>query len=238
MPRLFRNNSYYMQTWSNVLTMSFQSLWIGVVDYLPKILFAIVFVVIGWIIGIALSKVVQQIVRMIKLDSGLHAAGINEIVGRMGVRLDSGAFLGALVKWFVIIAFFVGAFNILGLTQVNQFLSGVVLNYIPKVIAAVLILLLSGVIGEFVRRAVVRGAKAAEIHSAGFAGSVAKWSIWIFGVLAALLQLGIAASIIQILFTGVVVALALAFGLSFGLGGQQAASNYVEKIRREMGGKE
>lgn len=226
-----------MNTWSNVLTMSFQSLWLGVVDYLPRILFALVFVIIGWIIGIALSRVIQQVVRMIKLDQGLRAAGIEEIVGRTGVRLDSGVFLGSLVKWFVIIAFFVGAFNILGLTQVNDFLQGVVLNYLPNVIAAVLILLLSGVIGEFVRRAVVRGAKAAEITSAGFAGTVAKWSIWIFGVLAALLQLGIATRIIEILFTGVVVALALAFGLSFGLGGQEAAARYVEKVRNEIGSK-
>lgn len=226
-----------MQTWSNVLTLSFQSLWVGVVNYLPRILFAVVFVVIGWIIGIALSKVVQQVVRMIKLDQGLRAAGIDEIVGRAGVKLDSGAFLGGLVKWFVIIAFFVGAFNILGLTQVNEFLQGVVLSYLPNVIAAVLILLLSGVIGEFVRQMVVRTAKAAEVTSAGFVGTIAKWAIWIFGILAALLQLGIATSIIQILFTGVVVALALAFGLSFGLGGQQAAAHYIEKVRKEMGSK-
>jgi Conserved TM helix len=223
-----------MNTWSETILMPFQSLWAGVVNYLPNIVLAIVFVVIGWIIGIALAKVVRQIVHMIRLDQGLQAAGIDEIVGRTGVRLDSGAFLGALVKWFVIIAFFVLALDILGLDQINQFLQQVVLNYLPNVIAAVLILLLSGVIGEFTRRAVVRAAKAAEVHSAGFAGTVAKWSIWIFGILAALLQLGIAARIIEILFQGVVVALALAFGLSFGLGGQSAAAGYVEKIRSEM----
>jgi hypothetical protein len=193
--------------------------------------------VIGWIIGIALSKVVVQVIKILRLDQGLRAAGIDEIVGRTGMKLDSGVFLGSLVKWFVIIAFFVGAFNILGLTQVNDFLQGVVLNYLPNVIAAVLILLLSGVIGEFVRRGVVRAAKAAEVTTAGFAGTVAKWAIWIFGVLAALLQLGIATRIIEILFTGVVVALALAFGLSFGLGGQQAAAGYIEKVRHEIGGK-
>ena len=75
-----------MNTWSNVLTMSFQSLWLGVVDYLPRILFALIFVIIGWIIGIALSRVIQQVVRMIKLDQGLRAAGIEEIVGRITLR--------------------------------------------------------------------------------------------------------------------------------------------------------
>ena len=227
-----------MNTWSNVLTESVQDLWIGVVNYFPKIIIAVLIVVIGWIIGAFLAKVVSQVLRIVKLDDGLKAAGIDEIVSRTGLNLNSGKFVGALVKWFVIVAFLVAAFNVLGLTEVNNFLQGVVLTYLPQVIAAVIILLLSGVIGEAVRRAVVRTGKAAEVSSAGFAGTVAKWAIWIFGVLAALLQLGIAARIIEILFTGVVVALALAFGLSFGLGGQEAAAHYLGKLRNEISSKE
>lgn len=227
-----------MNTWSNVLTESVQDLWIGVVNYFPKIIIAVLIVVIGWIIGAFLAKVVSQVLRIVKLDDGLKAAGIDEIVSRTGLNLNSGKFVGALVKWFVIVAFLVAAFNVLGLTEVNNFLQGVVLTYLPQVIAAVIILLLSGVIGEVVRRAVVRTGKAAEVASAGFAGTVAKWAIWIFGVLAALLQLGIAARIIEILFTGVVVALALAFGLSFGLGGQEAAAHYLGKLRNEISSKE
>ena len=227
-----------MNTWSNVLTESVQDLWIGVVNYFPKIIIAVLIVVIGWIIGAFLAKVVSQVLRIIKLDDGLKAAGIDEIVSRTGLNLNSGKFVGALVKWFVIVAFLVAAFNVLGLTEVNNFLQGVVLTYLPQVIAAVIILLLSGVIGEAVRRAVVRTGKAAEVASAGFAGTAAKWAIWIFGVLAALLQLGIAARIIEILFTGVVVALALAFGLSFGLGGQEAAAHYLGKLRNEISSKE
>lgn len=219
-----------------MLTESFQIMWIGVISYLPKIIIAILIVIIGWILGSLLSKVVAQVIRIVKLDEALRAAGIDDIVGRTGLVLNSGAFIGALVKWFVIAVFLVAAFSVLGLAAVNEFLQQVVINYLPNVLAAVIILLLSGVIGEVARRAVMRAAKAAEVTSAGFAGSVAKWAIWIFGVLAALLQLGIAARIIEILFTGVVVALALAFGLSFGLGGQEAAGRYVEKVRNEMGG--
>jgi hypothetical protein len=70
--------------------------------------------------------------------------------------------------------------------------------------------------------------------SAGFVGAVARWSIWIIAILAALSQLGIASGILQTLFTGVVVALSLAFGLSFGLGGQEAASRFIERMRAEM----
>ncbi|MEK7147993.1 MAG: hypothetical protein AAB758_01720, partial [Patescibacteria group bacterium] len=81
-------------------------------------------------------------------------------------------------------------------------------------------------------------AKTAGVHSAHFAGAIAKWAIWIFAILVALSQLGIAAAFSQTLFTGLVIAISLALGLSFGLGGQQAAANFLEKLRGEMRGHE
>jgi hypothetical protein len=95
-------------------------------------------------------------------------------------------------------------------------------------------MLVAVVIADALRKTVIASAKAADIVSANFLGALTKWSIWIFAVLAALFQLGIGAMFIQTLFTGVVVAAALAFGLSFGLGGRDAAASYVEKIKKEI----
>ena len=81
---------------------------------------------------------------------------------------------------------------------------------------------------------VTGAARAAEVRSAGFAGSVAKWAIWIFAILAALDQLQVASAFVQTLFTGIVVAIALALGLAFGLGGQEAASRYIERVRNDI----
>ena len=138
------------------------------------------------------------------------------------------------MKWFTIVVFLITAFEILGLNQVNSFLTGVVVGYIPQVIAAVLILLLAVVIADALQKTVVASAKAADLTSANFLGSITKWSIWIFAVLAALVQLGIGAIFIQTLFTGVVVALSVAFGLAFGLGGRDAAAQAIEKMKKEI----
>ena len=73
--------------------------------------------------------------------------------------------------------------------------------------------------------------------SAHFVGSVVKWAIWVFAILVALSQLGIAAAFSQTLFTGIVIAVSLALGLSFGLGGQEAASRFIERLRGEMSGR-
>jgi len=99
---------------------------------------------------------------------------------------------------------------------------------------AALVLLVAGVLGDLVERVVVTAARTADIRSAHFAGSVAKWAIWIFAVLVALSQLGIATAFSQTLFTGVVIAVSLALGLSFGLGGQEAAARFIERLRGEM----
>ncbi|MBI5134491.1 MAG: hypothetical protein HZA81_03885 [Candidatus Taylorbacteria bacterium] len=223
-----------LQTWGNTISGAFQGIWSGTIEFLPNLIAAVVIFIIGWIVGALVGKLIAHLIRAIKLDAALEQAGFGNVVKRAGVNLNSGAFVGGLVKWFVIVAFLVAAFDVLGLTQVNMFLQQVVLLYLPQVIVAVLILLVSVVIADVLSRIVASSAKAANVRSANFLGAVTKWAIWIFALLAALVQLGIAVGFIQTLFTGVVVALALAFGLAFGLGGQEAAARWIERTRDEI----
>ncbi|OHB05633.1 MAG: hypothetical protein A3A26_02515 [Candidatus Zambryskibacteria bacterium RIFCSPLOWO2_01_FULL_47_14] len=225
-----------LNTWSEVLTLSFQNLWVGVVNFVPNLIVAIVILVLGWLIGALLGRAIAQVFRSLKIDDALRRAGLESFLRRGGVNLDSGAFIGALVKWFVVVMFLIAAFDVLGLVQVNLFLQEVVLGYLPRVLAAALVLLVAGVIGDVTGRVVVTAARTAGVHSAHFAGAIAKWAIWIFAILVALSQLGIAAAFSQTLFTGIVIAISLALGLSFGLGGQEAAGRFLERLRSEMRG--
>jgi hypothetical protein len=223
-----------IQTWADVLTASFQNLWYGIVAYIPNIIVAVVIFVIGWVIGSALGKVVEQVLKSLKLDTALKNTGLNDVVERAGFTLNSGAFIGALVKWFVIVGFLVASLDVLGLSQVNAFLKDVVLSYLPQVIVAALFILVGAVVAEAAKDLVAGAARAAQVRSAGFAGSVAKWAIWVFAILAALDQLQVATAFIQTLFTGVVVAISLALGLAFGLGGQEAAGRYIEHVKSDI----
>ena len=220
--------------YSYVLTKSFQDLWIGVIGFLPELVVAAIIFIVGWLVGALFGRAVAQIIRSLKVDNALRGAGLEGAVQRAGYRLDVGKFIGGIVKWFIIVVFLVAALDVLGLSQVNVFLQQVVLLFLPQVFVAVLILLVSAVLAEAVQHAVVGAAKAAHMSSANFLGAVSKWSIWIFAVLAALFQLGVAAAFVQTLFTGIVLALSLAVGLSFGMGGQDAAARYIEKLRKEV----
>lgn len=216
------------------LRESFYTIGAGVADFLPQLIVAVVIFILGWVLGSLVGQVVNHIIKSLKIDNLLKGAKVDEMLKRGGFNLDSGRFVGDLVEWFVIIVFLVASLDVLGLTQVNNFLQQVVLLYLPQVIVAVLILLVAVVIAAAMQRVVVGAAMAAGIQSANFLGTVTKWAIWIFSVLMALFQLGIAAPFVQTLFTGLIVALSLAFGLSFGLGGQQAAAGFLEKIRSEI----
>ncbi|MBI3573728.1 hypothetical protein HY090_01625 [Candidatus Kaiserbacteria bacterium] len=223
-----------IQTWADVLTQSFYSLGSGIVHFIPNVIVAIIIFILGWLVGAALGKIVDQVIKSVKLDQGLKSTGLNDAVERAGFSLDSGAFLGGLVKWFFIIVFLMASLEVLGLTQVNVFLQTVVLSYLPQVIVAALMILVGAVVAEVARDLVSGAAKAAGVHGAGFAGSIAKWAVWVFTILAALAQLQVATAFVQTLFTGIVIAVSLAIGLAFGLGGQEAAARYIEKVKGEM----
>src|SRR5262245_41111227 len=130
-----------LSTWSQVLSDSFKALGQEVILFIPKLVIAVLVFILGWAIGALIGRVVAKIIDAIRIDEALRRAGVEEMVKRGGLNLNSGKFVGGLVKWFIIIWFLIAVLNILSLNQVNFFLEQVVLNYLPQVIVAVLILL-------------------------------------------------------------------------------------------------
>ena len=223
-----------VDTWGQVLQSSFQGLWNGIIMFIPNLIVALVILLIGWAIGMIFDKIVSKFMQTIKFDEALKKAGFEDVVKRAGLNLNSGHFLGGIIKYFVVIVFLIASFDVLGLSQVTAFLQQVVVGFLPQLIIAVLILLVGGVVGDVVSRIVVASARTAALSSANFLGTVSRWAVWIFSLLVALSQMGIAGPFIQTLFTGFVVAVSLALGLSFGLGGQEAASEAIRNVKHKI----
>ena len=221
-------------TWANVLNASLQNLFAGLVAFIPNLIVAIVIFVVGWLVGLGLGRVVAQVVNSLRVDQALKAAGVERVLNRAGFDLSAGKFLGWLVEWFFIVVFLVAALGVLHLDAVNYFIRDVVLGYLPQVIVAVLILLVAAVVAEAAERVVTGSAKAAQLSASGFLGKVARYAIWVFAILAALNQLEVATAFVQTLFTGVVIAVSLAVGLAFGLGGQASAARYLDHLQTEI----
>jgi len=227
--------SLYMafEAFGDILYGSFQNLWGGVIEFIPKFIVAFIIFVLGWLVAVSLGKIVAQILGMLKLDKIFENLGFEGPITRAGFKLDVGGFIGGLVKWFFIVVFLIAAVDVLGLEQVNLFLRDVV-AYLPNVIVASFILVIAAVVADTMRRIVVGSAKAAHLPSSELLGGITKWAIWIFAILAAMYQLGIAGPFVQTLFTGFIAALSIALGLSFGLGGKDAAARFLAKLGSDI----
>lgn len=219
-----------LQTSGVVLAQSLQAIWFGIVSYLPAVLFALIIFVIGWVLAHLVGKSIKHLIDLTKVDSALSKTGINEPFQRAGYRFSLGSIVGGIVKWFLIVVFLVAVFDILGLSELNAFLQQIVLVFLPNVLVAALVLLLASIVARIAGRLVTGSAKAAGIHSANFVGSIASWAIWIFAILIALSQLGIATTLINMIFVAILAMIAIAGGLAFGLGGKDHASAVISDL--------
>jgi hypothetical protein len=225
-----------ISTWGEVFSGSLMNLWFGFINFVPSLIVAIIIFIVGWVVGSVVGKAISQLIAALKIDKLFSSAGADEMLGRAGMRLNVGGFVGAIVKWFIIVVFLMTSLEILGLTQVNDFLKESVLFYLPKVVIAMLVLVIASVLADAMKKIVAGTAKAANVHSANLLGAITRYAIWIFAFIIALSELGIASSFMQVLFTGLIAMLAIAGGLAFGLGGKEVAARTISKVSGEMSG--
>lgn len=217
----------------NEFIQSLTNLTSGVGDFTAKLLAAGFFVLLGSIFGVAVGRVVQQLIDSLKANEWLQKAGVERVLARAGYKLDAGKFFGTLAKIFFIVLMFIPALDIIGLSQVNIFLNEV-LAYIPQVVVAAVILFAASVGSNILGDMVYGASHALGSRVARLLGVVTRVSIWSFAIIMALSQLGIAPQYMFTIFTGFVAMLTIAGGLAFGLGGKDAAADLIKEIRTEI----
>jgi len=216
-----------------ILLDSLKEIWGSFIGFLPILLAALIVFIVGWLIAVFLGKLINRIIKAIKLDSLLSKIGFSKALAKAKLNLDSAKFFEELVKWFFIIVFLMAAVEILGLDEVGLFLKSI-LYYIPNVIVAAIVLLVAAVVARFMQRLVRASAETAGLVSAGAIAGIVKWAILIFGFVIALTQLGIAVTLIQTVVMGIIAMLAIAGGLAFGLGGKDMAAKILDKIKQDL----
>lgn len=219
---------------SDIIQAPLMDVWAGVAMFLPKLVAAVVVFLIGWVIAMLLGKVAYHIVRVLHIDQALAKVGFRQAWEKSGFDLNSAKLFYELVKWFFVIVFLMAATNILGLNEVTQFLRTVV-YYLPNVIVAAIILLIGILVAKFLENLVKASVRAAGLVSGNFLGVLTKWSVFVFSLLVALSQLGVASDIIRIVVVGFVAAVSLAVGLAFGLGGVKHADDMIGQLKKRMG---
>lgn len=223
-----------MQTTGDVVATSLQGLYDKLAAFLPVLVVGLVVLILGWIVGIGLGNLVGKLLEMLKVDNLANSLGLDKLSERMGKKLSVSGFGNWLVKWFFIIATFVAAADIFGLSNVSKFLYGDVIPYFGSVIVAVAIMLIGMVAANFLQGVVRHSLAAGGLHTSDTLALITKWAILIFAFLAALSELHVASGFVTDLFRAVVAMLAIAGGIAFGLGGKEHAKKILDHVEKDM----
>jgi hypothetical protein len=212
--------------WGDALFLSLTNALNTFLAAIPLVIAALLIIIIGWVISNVLARVVREILERAGADR-LFAEHGGVVYGSRSSAIQPSVVTAEVVKWIVRLIFLVAAANVLGLTQVSVLLNDV-LRWIPNLIVAAVILLIAPLLARFVRGAIEVGAGQMGFSNGPLLGRIAEIAIVAFAVLVAIDQLGIAENLINILFIGFVAAIALAFGLAFGLGGREVAGRITQ----------
>ena len=198
----------------------------------PRIIGFLLIVLIGWFIANLIARVIATLLRTVKFNDLAKRAGISNFVRNTGIQTDpAGAFAG-LVLWFVRLIVLVVAFDALGLPAVSEILQQFLL-WLPNLAVALVILVITGLAANTLAN-LVRGTTAqAGFSNPELLSTIARVAVWSFGIIIAVNQIGIAQTLVNTLFFGLVGALALALGLAFGLGGRETAGEIVQSWYRQ-----
>ncbi len=223
-----------LNTWADVFRISFQSVTIGVIDFLPKLLLALITFAVGWIFAGIVSRGIESLSIKTKFEKLFEQAGITSSLHKVGVHFSAGRLIGEIVRWVIIVVFLIPSLELVGLSEITALLKSAALDYLPKVVLAALVLVVAAVIAEGMQKAVATAAGAASVKSAKTLGTFVKYVIWVFAVLIALTELGIASTLIYIVLIGLVGMFAVGGAIAIGIGGKEIASDLLNKLREEF----
>lgn len=213
-------------SWTDAVMTSLAAALAILLGAIPKIIGFAVIVIIGWLIASAVATAVASILRAVKFNDLAQRGGFADFVHKMGIRQDSAGFIANLAKWFIRLIVLVSAFDALGLPAVSQVLQQL-LMWLPNLVVALVVLVLAGLAANALA-GLVRGATAESgLGNPDLLASIARIAVWAFAIVVAVNQIGIATALVNTLFMATVGALALALGLSFGLGGRETAAQIV-----------
>jgi hypothetical protein len=195
---------------------------------LPRLALALGIILLGWLVAKAARFAVERALRAINFNVLTERAGTDHFLQQGGLRGDTTTLFGIFAYWLVILAAFMTAFNTLGLTHVTDLLHRVML-FTPKILVAMLAVVLGSYFARFVGNAVATYCVEAHIPDAELLGKIAQYLIMAFVIMIALSQVEVGGDIVQRSFLVILGGIVLALALAFGLGGKDWAAALLER---------
>jgi hypothetical protein len=183
---------------------------------------------IGWLLARLLRSGVQRLLKALNFDSLANKSGLEALAGAGGVKLSLSGLIAALMYWLVILVVSVSVANSLGLHTVAELLNRVVL-YLPNVLVAILVMLFGTLLARFINRLTFSWLHGIKAPNALVMSTTAEYMVQVFALFLALEQLNIGAQLVTVAFAIAFGGLVLALALAFGLGAREWAASRIRE---------
>lgn len=215
-----------MNSWQEALLLAASNVLTGFFSFLPSLFGALLIFLVGIILAKWCKAIVVKVLGAIKLDLLFQKSGLGSYLNKADVRVKTEVFFGEIIRWLIVIVFFIASVNVLGLTTVSTVLNGM-LAYLPRIISAVLILTVGVFLAGLVESLIKNAVNQIDPKTSRLLSKIASYLVVIVAALAAINELGIAQSLINIIFVGVIATLSLGLGLALGLGAKDVVSQML-----------
>jgi hypothetical protein len=217
-----------MEALKELFVEPFQGFFHEFIAYLPQLVSAISIFIIGVLISLLIARQLPRLLAFTKLDVVAPRFDIPALLHKGGIREPFSSFISEIIGWIIFVLFTLIAVKALRLTPMEILIERFVL-FLPNVFTAVLILLLGYLMANFFRRTVLIAAVNAGVRSAALIGRFVKYGFFFFAITIAMEQLGIGKDTVIITYTITFGGIVLALAIAFGLGGQDQAKTFLKQ---------
>jgi len=226
--------------WETEMSQFVNSVWAGIlsagseigtqlVSILPGVIAAIIILVVGWLVAVIIGKIVKKGLEKIKLDMALKERGLEKALGKASLT----NLLATLSKWYVFVIFLNQAAQLIALTALQAFLQEV-LFYLPALFGAALVVIVGLLAGEYLKNSI----KEMQVPYYDFFGSFTKFIVFYVSLVIGLQTAGFDATILINAFNiglmGLVLTVAIAVGIGFGLAIKDEAKRIVKGVKKKL----
>ena len=221
------------QIWQELFAESFRETMHGIAVFLPRIMVMLMLFVIGVLVGWIVKVLLLRVLRTLRLDAASERLGLALALQRAGIKRSASQLVGLTAFWLIFLFFGFVGLNVLAVTAATEVVR-LILQYLPHLLAALLVLLTGWLLANFLAQAALIAAVNAQFFGARFLAAAVRWGVLSLTLAMVLTQLGIAKEVVvaafSIAFGGVVLALALAFGL----GAKEHAKKFLDRSLEEQ----
>jgi hypothetical protein len=222
--------------WNELIADPIRQMLTKIMAYLPILLGALIILIVGWIVAKVIRRAIDWLLKTVRFDTMADKTGITEVLRKGDLNVTASRVVSGLVYWLIIIMVLVMTVDALGLPKGSDILASV-FAYVPKVIAALLVLVVAMFLASFVSGIVRTACGNANLPNPELIAGISRWAIIIFAVTIAMEELGIAPLLVGTAFNIILAGIVLALALAFGLGGKDAAAKYLEELKQKRSGK-